>query len=276
MRADLHTHSNASDGDLDPAELLRSAHAAGVTMLAITDHDTTAGLAGLPQSEQSGCKLIAGIELSTCWRKIGIHVVGLNIDTANAPLAAGIERQQEARQRRAGVIAARLTKLGLHDTLAGASQLAGTAAISRVHFARYLADSGQVRSINEAFRKYLGAGKTGDVKDVWASLEEVIAWIHGAGGTAVLAHPAKYKLTNMKLEELAEDFRAAGGDAIEVISGKQDISITRRLGKLANRQGLLASCGSDFHRPGASWAQLGEVAPLPADCTPVWTAWQAA
>jgi predicted metal-dependent phosphoesterase TrpH len=273
MLADLHTHTNASDGQLSPAELLANAAAAGVELLAITDHDTISGITGLDKNVASGCTLIPGIELSTNWRKIGIHVIGLNIDPDNTTLLAGIMQQQAARLQRSQIIAAKLDKLGFQDTLAGATKLAGDSIIGRPHFARHLVDSGQVKSMKDAFRKYLGPGKPGDVRDVWAPMEDIIEWIHQAGGSAVLAHPAKYRLTNLKMEELTREFRDTGGDALELISGKQDSTLTARLGKLARRCDLLASCGSDFHQPGQSWAALGEVAALPADCTPVWESW---
>ncbi len=273
MLSDLHTHTNASDGQLDPAELLAGAHAAGVELLAITDHDTLAGYAELNSSLAPNCRIIPGIELSTTWLKIAIHVVGLNIDLQNPALLAGVARQRNARRERAQIIAAKLEKLGFRDVLTGAEQLAGPAEVSRPHFAKYLVESGQIKSIQDAFRKYLGPGKAGDVREMWAPLTDVIGWIHAAGGTAVLAHPAKYKLTNLKLEELSRDFCAAGGDALEVISGQQDISLTTRLAKLAARHNLRASCGSDFHQPGQSWARLGVVAALPRGCTPVWEAW---
>ena len=273
MLADLHTHTNASDGQLSPGELLAEAEAAGVQLLAITDHDTLAGYAALTPGLATGCRIIAGIELSTTWRKTGIHVVGLNIDLDNAELLAGVTRQRNARRERAQIIATKLEKLGFRDVLQGAAQLAGAAEVSRPHFARYLVESGQIKSMQDAFRKHLGPGKPGDVREMWASLDDVIGWIHAAGGVAVLAHPAKYKLTNLKLEELTSDFRAAGGDALEVISGQQDLSVTTRLGKLAARHNLLASCGSDFHQPGQSWARLGVVATLPRSCAPVWEAW---
>jgi hypothetical protein len=273
MLADLHTHTNASDGQLAPAELLVGAHAAGVQLLAITDHDTLAGYAELNSQLAPNCRIIPGIELSTTWLKIAIHVVGLNIDLQDPALLAGVARQRNARRERAQIIAAKLEKLGFRDVLSGAEQLAGSAEISRPHFARYLVDSGQIKSMQDAFRKYLGPGKAGDIRETWASLGEVIGWIHAAGGTAVLAHPAKYKLTNLKLEELSRDFCAAGGDALEVISGQQDISLTTRLAKLAVRHNLRGSCGSDFHQPGQSWARLGVVAALPRGCTPVWEAW---
>jgi predicted metal-dependent phosphoesterase TrpH len=273
MLADLHTHTNASDGKLSPDKLLQDAAAAGVDLLAITDHDTVAGLQSLTPRESGDCKLIHGIELSTTWRKIAIHVVGLNINMNNPILLAGISRQQEARHARAGIIAERLEKLGYTGVYEGAAKLAGAGGIARPHFAQYLEDSGQIKSVAEAFRKHLGPGKPGDVKESWASLDEVLEWIHAAKGSAVLAHPAKYKLSNLKLEEMAKDFAAAGGDALEVVSGRQERSITRRLGKLANRCELLASAGSDFHRPSKYWAALGEVEKLPVDCTPVWQNW---
>jgi predicted metal-dependent phosphoesterase TrpH len=273
MLADLHTHTRASDGQFDPAELLAGAHAAGVQLLAITDHDTLAGYAELNHNLAPACRIVPGIELSTTWLKIAIHVVGLNINLQNPALLAGVEQQRTARLKRAQLIAAKLEKLGLDNVLSGAIQLADSAEISRPHFARYLLESGQIKSMQDAWRKYLGPGKAGDVRETWASLPQVIGWIHAAGGTAVLAHPAKYKLTNLKLEELTRDFCAAGGDALEVISGQQDISLTTRLGKLATRHGLRASCGSDFHQPGQSWARLGIVAALPRSCTPVWEAW---
>ena len=273
MLADLHTHTTASDGQLHPAELLAEAHAAGVQLLAITDHDTLAGYATINPGLATGCRIITGIELSTAWNKTGIHVVGLNIDMDNAELLAGVTRQRNARRERAQLIAKKLEKLGFHDVLQGAEQLAGPAEVSRPHFARYLVESGQIKSMQDAFRKYLGPGKAGDIREMWASLDEVIGWIHAAGGVAALAHPAKYKLTNLKLEELTRDFCAAGGDALEVISGQQDPSLTTRLGKLAVRHSMLASCGSDFHQPGQNWARLGVVAALPRGCTPVWEAW---
>jgi len=273
MIADLHTHTTASDGHLDPHELLAGAHAAGVQLLAITDHDTLAGYAELDRDLAPDCRIVPGIELSTTWRKIAIHVVGLNIDLKNPALLAGVASQSSARHERAQLIAMRLEKLGFRDVLSGAAQLAGSAGISRPHFARHLVESGQVRSMQDAFRKYLGPGKAGDIRETWAPLDDVISWIKDAGGVAVLAHPAKYKLTNLKLEELTQDFRRAGGDALEVISGLQDINLTNRLGRLALRHGLQASCGSDFHQPGQSWARLGAVAALPRDCVPVWEAW---
>lgn len=273
MIADLHTHTIASDGELQPADLIERAREAGVEMLSITDHDTTAAYASIADQTHAPVKIIPGIELSSLWRNMGIHIVGLNIALDDPKLLAGIEAQQSARQRRAETIAAKLTKLGFNNSLAGARRLAGDAPVGRPHFARYLVESGQIADEKTAFKKHLGQGKACDVRNEWPAPEKVIRWIAEAGGQAVLAHPAKYKLTNLKLEELAGDFRAAGGHGIEVICGQQDTQLTHRLGKLAARHGLLASCGSDFHRPGQSWAEIGRIAALPDSCRPVWESW---
>ncbi|MEE4185675.1 MAG: PHP domain-containing protein [Gammaproteobacteria bacterium] len=272
MNIDLHTHTSASDGALTPPELVARAAAAGVELLAITDHDTVAGLAQL-QAPPPALRIIQGVEFSTCWRKVGIHVLGLNINCDHPVLQDGLAQQRRARDERARIIAARLAKLGLGDVLTGAREQAGAAAVGRPHLAQQLVAAGHVKDHADAFRRYLGRGKPGDVRETWAELPQVIEWISAAGGYAVLAHPAKYKLSNLRLEELTRDFAAAGGHGIEVVCGRQDTALTRRLGKLAQRHGLLASCGSDFHGPGPHRPEVGEVGLLPAGCRPVWESW---
>lgn len=271
MKFDLHTHTSASDGQLAPAALLDRARVRGVTHLAITDHDTLAAYDALDCPAE--LTLIPGIELSTRWRKRGVHVVGLQVALDNDELNNGIAQQQQARTLRARKIADRLVKAGLPDVYSEVMTLAGGSNVGRPHFAQHLAAAGHVRTIADAFKKYLGDGKAGDVREVWADMAEVIRWIQAAGGTAVLAHPAHYRLTRTKLCELLGDFVAAGGTAMEVISGKQEQRETRKLAELASDFELLASVGSDFHRPDASWADLGCCAELPADCRPVWDSW---
>lgn len=272
MKFDLHTHTNVSDGQLAPADLLARACQQGVTHLAITDHDTVAAYAAL--EVPAGLQLIPGIELSTRWRRRGVHVVGLNLDVDNADLQQGILQQQTARTERAAKIANKLVKAGLPDLLEAVIVRAGGSTIGRPHFAQELVATGHVRDVRTAFKKYLGDGKAGDVRDVWPEMAEIVQWIHAAGGIAVLAHPLHYKLTRTKLCELLEDFVAAGGNGVEVISGKQDERDTAKLAELAERYGLLASLGSDFHRPDKSWAEVGCCAALPARCSPVWESWQ--
>ncbi|TDJ48256.1 MAG: PHP domain-containing protein [Gammaproteobacteria bacterium] len=274
MIADLHCHSTASDGELSPDALVRRAMECGVDTLAITDHDTVDACAELHAADFPAIRLIPGIEFSTRWHNMGVHVIGLDIDLESTTLAAAIRQQKVARRERAAEISARLAKRGIEDALDGALSFAGNAQIGRPHFARFLIARGYVRSPGEAFRKYLGAGKAGDVKQYWPEMRDVIGWIRSANGTAILAHPAKYKLTNVRLAALADAFQTEGGQAIEVISGQQPIDVTRRLGKLCTDRGLLASCGSDFHGPGQPWSELGRFGSLPDSCRPVWELWQ--
>jgi len=273
MIFDLHTHSTASDGALAPQELLSRAAENDVAYLSVTDHDTVDAYATLKDSSIAGTTLIPGIELSTTWTSRNIHVVGLNIDPGNSDLAAGIRRQKHARLQRAQEIAARLEKKGVDNSLPKVTQIANGASIGRPHFAQYLVDEGIVKDVRQAFQKYLGNGKIGDVRQFWASMEDVIDWIRAAGGTAVLAHPAHYKLTNTRLRLLTEDFIAAGGQALEVVSGVQTKQLTDKLLNLCDDLQLMASCGSDFHAPGNSWSEVGKFTPLPAGCRPVWESW---
>ncbi len=272
MLPDLHCHTTASDGRLAPQALVDAAAEAGVTVLAITDHDTTAAydqIVAVPE----GLTLINGIELSSRWRTIGVHVVGLNFDREHPVMQQAVTAQMQRREERAERIAAVLARKGFTGTLAGARALAGREAVGRPHFARYLESIGAVRSVDEAFQKYLGNGKAGDVKQMWPELEEAVAWILAAGGTPVLAHPAKYDLTRTRLRALLDDFIAAGGRAMEVSSGQQPPTLTRDLAALCNERDLWASVGSDFHQPGQSWAMLGRYSPLPDSCEPVWRHW---
>ncbi len=272
MLADLHTHSRASDGALEPRELLLRAAAAGVDMLAITDHDTVAGIAALPEHLPGRTRLVPGVELSANWNNVCVHVVGLAIDTSAAQLHTGLQRQRIIRSERATQIAAKLEQAGFRGVRKVRPQ-PGSEYIGRPDFARYLVNSNQIKDSKTAFKKYLGRGKIGDVRHSWPDLQEAIGWIRSAGGIAVLAHPAKYKLSNLRLEELCKAFVADGGQALEVISGVQQPNLTERLARLANRYNLYASGGSDFHAPDQPWAELGRVQALPASCRPVWELW---
>ena len=272
MNVDLHCHTNLSDGALSPEQLVDLAAQRGVDMLAITDHDSIACYAQITPST-SNIKIITGIELSTTWRNRGIHIVGLNLDLANSALLQGVNRQSSARTQRAQKIAEKLQGFGFENCLEGAEKYTDGGQLGRPHFARYLVEIGAVTTVQQAFKRYLGAGKAGDIKQQWAGLEEVIAWIRGAGGVAVLAHPTKYNMTRTKLSELLEEFVALGGEGVEVISGSQSPSVTQSMAALCQQFGLLASCGSDFHSPEQPWAALGKVPALPSNCQPVWSRW---
>ena len=269
MIFDLHSHTTLSDGVLTPQELILRAIEKGVDVLAITDHDTLDAYEDMPDTP-GNIKLIPGIELSTQWENTGIHVLGLNIDLDSDAIRTGARSQSEARLARARIIGEKLEKQGIKDAFEGAKELSIGGYIGRPHFAQHIVNIGKVSSIQAAFKKYLGAGKVGDVKQHWAELPRVIQWIRDSGGIAVLAHPLKYKLTRTKLKRLLDVFIQAGGQGMEVVSGQQLPYQTAGMAELCKQKNLLASCGSDFHMPGKSWAELGRIASLPLDVTPVW------
>lgn len=276
MRVDLHCHTTASDGGLSPAELCQRAVAQGVELLAITDHDTVRGYRAAAQWLETAnlpLRLLPAVEYSCVWRNSSIHLVGLGIDVDHPATVDACAFFDGARRERAALIAARLAKLGIEGSLEGALRLAGDSQIGRPYFARYLVEQGHVRSEDEAFERYLGAGKPGDVRALWPELAEVVGWIKAAGGVAVLAHPAKYRLTATRLRCLVADFVACGGGGLEVVVGRQPLDTTAFMAQLCRGGALLASVGSDFHKPGSAWCELGKIDDLPKGCEPVWAKW---
>lgn len=273
MNIDLHTHTTASDGHLTANELIQRATDFGINVLSITDHDTTSAHEQLSTVYPDSLTIIPGIEFSTQWKKTYIHILGLNIQIDNAAIRTGIAAQCQLRKERAERIAEKLEKLGIENPLTGAQHIAHHNNIGRPHFARYLVETGVVSDINQAFKKYLSVGKPAHFSQQWSPLVQIIDWVRSAGGTAVLAHPAKYKLTRTKLNALVDEFCSLGGEAIEVISGKQIPATTRELAKLCQDKSLLATCGSDFHQPGQLWAELGQYPSLPKACKPIWDKW---
>ena len=270
---DLHCHSTHSDGTLTPAELVARAAANGVGALSITDHDT---LGAWPETQrkspplEGAIRLVPGIEFSTQWETIGIHVLGLNVDPASGAMEAGVRFQTEALLERARRIGERLAKQGIADAFDGAAALSPGGYVGRPQFARHLVAVGKAGSVEDAFKRYVGDGLVGDIRQHWADLQQVVEWIRAAGGVAVLAHPLKYKLTRSKLKRLLADFQRAGGQGMEVVSGQQQPQQTASLAQLCDQLGLLASCGSDFHGPGQAWSELGRFRALPAYLVPVW------
>lgn len=270
MVVDLHTHTTFSDGALMPAELGELVRSAGVEIWSITDHDTLGAYADLASAD--GIHLVPGVELSATWSGRGVHIVGLNIDLDSPDLQDMTRRQLAARERRATLIAERLERRGLAIDLDSIRRAADGHSIGRPHFANALVASGQVRDVRTAFRKYLGPGKPGDVKSEWPALPNAVQAIRAAGGTAVLAHPGKYRLTRSRLRCLADDFKAAGGRAIEVVCGPQEQGLTRHLAELALDRGFDVSVGSDFHAP-LPWSRPGVSADAIKGCSPVWDRW---
>jgi predicted metal-dependent phosphoesterase TrpH len=253
---DFHTHSRASDGMLPPAELLARAAQAGISEFAITDHDTLAGFRAV--AAPGVCPRVhSGVELSCQWAGAGIHVVGLGFDPDHPTLAAGLARLARARRERAQTIADRLESRGFAGALAGAAAVAGDSQLGRPHFARWLVEAGHLPDEARAFSRYLGRNRPGDVKALWPTLAEVTGWLVAAGGIAVLAHPLQYRFTRMKLRRLVAAFVEAGGEALEVVSGRQEQARTGALRQLAADFGLLVSVGSDFHGDRSWGPRLG-------------------
>ena len=274
-RYDLHSHSTHSDGLLSPADLVRRAATRGVDVLALTDHDELSGLAeAAAQASESRVTLVRGAEVSVTWGQLTLHVLGLGIDPACPELCDGLDRIRAGRTERARRIGASLAQAGIADAYDGALRfVTSERLISRTHFARFLVETGYVRSMDDVFKRYLVRGKPGHVEHAWAALSDAIDWIHAAGGRAVLAHPGRYQVSKTGLRELLQEFRDAGGDGIEVLSPSHSRAQVTDFACHARGLGLLASCGSDYHGPGEGHMDLGDMPPLPAGITPVWHDW---
>jgi predicted metal-dependent phosphoesterase TrpH len=275
LRYDLHSHSTRSDGLLSPAELVRRAASRGVDVLALTDHDELAGLEeAAAAADEAGMKLVRGSELSVSWRDITLHVLALHIDPGCGALAEGLAAIREGRSGRARRIGDALAEAGIPGAYEGAMKFVTSEnLVSRTHFARFLVEAGHVRETRDVFDRYLVPGKPGHVEHEWATITQAVGWIHAAGGQAVLAHPGRYKVNAAGMRELLAEFRDEGGDGIEVISPSHSSAEVEKFAAHARRLGLLASTGSDYHGPGESWADLGDMPDLPAGAIPVWTRW---
>ena len=271
---DLHSHSTVSDGSLSPEHLVARAIDQGVDVLALTDHDGTEGIIAA-QAAAQGTKLslVTGVEISVTWGSSTIHILGLKVDHKNKALQKGLKKIRDYRKERAVKIAERLEKSGISGAYEGASQYASPVMLGRVHFAKFLVDKGHAKNINDVFKRYLVRNKPGYVSGEWATLAQAVNWINGAGGQAVIAHPARYKMTATKLRRLITEFKELGGVGLEVVSGRQHPEEIKILAKLANDFNLLASCGSDFHSPDNTWVELGRLPELPSSVNPIWKKW---
>lgn len=275
LKIDLHSHTRYSDGHLTPAELVLRAHTMQVDVLAITDHDTVAGLdaAHAKQAEQKRpLKIIDGVEISTTWHGFDIHIVGLNVNRDCPTFLARLNEQANARQARAELIGEKLVKCGFNGVLERAMALAGEGQVTRAHFARVLVNNYGVPTMEAAFKKYLGKGKRAAVKAQWPSIETAILWIQEAGGQAVLAHPAHYDMTAKWLRRLVLLFAQSGGDAMETAFPGINKTKQMLINELALEHNLLASAGSDFHFP-SRWTELGKNLGINSELTPIWQTW---
>ena len=273
MKADLHCHSNVSDGLLPPAEVASRAADRGVELWSLTDHDEVAGLAeARAVAEERGLRFLDGSEISVSWRDdASFHVVGLGINPAHPALVAGLKGIRDGRDGRAYRIAAELEKIGIHGAYEGAARYAEKASIiSRAHFARFLVERKISPDVKSVFDHYLAKGKPGYVPHEWASVEDALRWIGNADGVAVLAHPLRYRVSRDELRAFLGEFKERGGQGIEVACGAHSAEEVHECARLARHFGLKASVASDFHGPGESYADLGMTPPLPDDLVPIW------
>lgn len=275
LNADLHCHSNFSDGTLPPADLAARAKAHGVDIWAMTDHDEVSGIAEARVAATAlDLPFVAGVEISITWAAQTVHIVGLQIDEKNQTLVQGLAATRGGREQRAREISAQLEAAGIPGAFEGALKFVGNPdLISRTHFARYIIELGLSKDLHDVFADYLGEGKPGFVPHRWATLQNAVEWIRGAGGVAVIAHPGRYKFSDLAFDALFQEFKDLGGAGIEVTTGSHTVDQYDYYAKVAKTYGFLASRGSDFHGPGESRIDLGMLPPLPHGVTPVWHNW---
>lgn len=271
-QVDLHCHSYISDGQLAPKEVVELAHQNGADMMALTDHDHLGGVKEAQQAaDKLGIKLISGVEVSTTWQGRSIHVVGLCVDLNDELFEKRLKTIRSGRQERLKQISNRFEKLGIDGVYEGALSLASNPEmVGRAHVSRYLVQEGIVKNTAQAFKKFLAEGKKAYVSHDWADFAEAVAWIKEAGGLSVIAHPGRYKMSATKMRTMIEEFKEAGGDALEVASSSHRQNEILNFALLAERYELLSSSGSDFHALGEGGRLMGKPPELPKICRPIW------
>ena len=270
--ADLHCHSVVSDGTLTPEALAARAHANGVELWALTDHDEIGGQQrALAAAQSVGLRYLTGVEISVTFAGETVHIVGLGFDATDEQLSEGLRNTRGGRDLRARDMADQLAKVGIPGAYEGALKYVGNPElISRTHFARFLVETGACKDTPEVFRKYLTEGKPGYVAHRWAALGDAVRWITQAGGVAVVAHPGRYKFSPTEEYALFTEFKTHGGQGVEVVTGSHTVAEYAEYADLAKELDLVASRGSDFHSPTESRTDLGQLPFLCAQLTPVW------
>lgn len=272
LNADLHCHSNVSDGTLSPEDVAARACANGVSLWSLTDHDEVGGQHRARDAATSlGMSYLSGSEISVTFAGKTVHIVGLGFDPDHPDLVQGLARTRGGRERRARDMADSLERAGIPGAFDGALKYVGNPdLISRTHFARYLVEAGVCADTHEVFRRYLTEGKPGYVEHRWASLSDAVSWIVDAGGVAVIAHPGRYDFTPNEEHTLFSEFKRLGGQGVEVVTGSHTPAEYVKYADVARNFDLLASRGSDFHDPSESHTDLGTLPHLPRQVTPIW------
>ena len=271
MKADLHNHSYYSDGVLSPTEVVKLASQAGCDLFSLTDHDTTDGIAEAQlEADLLNLNLVNGVEISALWRNMAIHILGLGVDINNDTMQTGLEHNQKLRKERAEKIALGLWRSGIKDALEKTQAFSKTNMLTRTHFAQMLISEGYCKDMKSVFRRYLTGNKPGGVGVQWEGYDDVVKWIHAAGGKALIAHPLRYRMTHTKIKKMLIDFKNALGDGLEVVTGtstQDEINLSSQWTKDYN---LLASCGSDFHGWPNQSLRIGNLKDLPDADKAIW------
>ena len=271
MKVDLHNHSYYSDGVFSPSEIVRLADEAGCDLFALTDHDTTDGLNEARQTaDKLSVDLVSGVEISAFWRNMTIHIIGLDIDINNDILQAGLVHNQQLRKERAEKIALGLWRAGIKDALEKTQALSKTDMLTRTHFAQMLIGEGYCKDMKSVFRRYLTGKKPGGVRVEWKNIDEVVGWIHAAGGKALLAHPFRYRMTNTKIKNMFLNFKEVFGDGVEVVTATSTDEEITLSNQWAKEYKLLSSCGSDYHGWPNQRIQIGCLRDLPNPDNAIW------
>ena len=271
MKVDLHNHSYYSDGVFSPTEVVRLADEADCNLFALTDHDTTDGLAEAQQmADELSVNLVSGVEISALLRNMTIHIVGLGIDINNDILQKGLNYNQRLREERAEKIALGLRRAGITDALEKTQELSKTDMITRTHFAQMLIREGYCKDMKSVFRRFLTGKKPGASRVEWRSFDEVVGWIHAAGGLAVIAHPFRYRMTQTKIKNMLIEFKEVLGDGVEVVTATSTDEEITLSNQWAKEYKLLSSCGSDYHGWPNQRIQIGCLRDLPNLDNAIW------
>jgi len=271
MKADLHNHSYYSDGVLSPTEVVRLASKAGCDLFSLTDHDTTDGIAEAQlEADKLNLHLVNGVEISALWRNMAIHILGLGIDINNDTLQTGLEHNQKLRKERAEKIALGLWRSGIKDALEKTQSFSKTEMLTRTHFAQMLISEGYCKDMKAVFRRYLTGKKPGGVGVQWEGYDDVVKWIHAAGGKALIAHPLRYRMTHTKIKKMLIDFKDALGDGLEVVTGTSTLDEINLSSQWTKDYNLLSSCGSDFHGWPNQRLRIGNLKDLPDIDKAIW------
>ena len=264
MKVDLHNHSYYSDGFYSPAEVVKFAYKADCDLFSLTDHDTTDGIAEAQvEADKLGVELLNGVEISAFWRNMTIHVVGLGVDLNNDNLQEGLALNQQLRKDRAEKIALGLWRSGIKDALEKTKSLSKTEMLTRTHFAQMLIKEGYCKDMKSVFRRYLTGKKPGGVRVEWKNIDQVVAWIHAAGGKAIIAHPFRYQMTHTKIKNMLRDFKEVLGDGLEVVTATSTDEEVSLGSQWSDNYNLLTSCGSDFHGWPNQRIHIGSLRDLP-------------